>query len=716
MSDHESQLKYTLFQNLSEEVHLYYSKKKDDLLLNSSLQLLSFCASLLTNQKVKTSELEYTSFKLSMDTKFDSRLTSLFSEVYNLLSKRSNSQKISTERIYNISCKLEILFSQIYFKKNNVFETSKPKLNQENSASKSTEQTTNNSWEITSTTLSSLGEGESHITSKKAFFDGIESSFVSCLNRLSMSSSFVISSEGKFDGLQKYLHINRKMQLDFIDILSKNADKNGSKLIFLCGNVGDGKSHLLSYIFHSNRELYDKYSVINDATESRLPSLTAIDTLKEKLVDFKDINIKNSKAKIIVAINLGILKNFLDFDLIKNEFSLLHKYVNELGVLGGNQKKELETENFALLNIGNYQFIETSEFGVTSSYIDELLEKIICKDETNPFYNSYLEDKNNKIYNTALFNYELLFDSCIRKRICDLVIRSFIEHDQLLSMRSILNFFQNIIVGESDNSSIFSTLFNLIFTSESEDGIISRTSEYDPISRKSEIIDNILLEFLLEDNIHELLLKYTGFSRNQLDYVEELLTDIEFDDISSFLLRVLYLFPKNSENDLMNDLNYTNYLAELSSFNKNGFASKKVFDLVKIGILKWNGSYKEPELVFLNQSKSPVKLLQRLDIKTSKGILRDDFSRVINVDLMVDNKKFVVEVDYEVFSLLVKIESGYFPNKFDKEKAYRFDRSCSEIQDSGSRDSELYMLNSVNNKIYKFTYDPNYNEYSFERK
>ncbi len=91
-------------------------------------------------------------------------------------------------------------------------------------------------------------------------------------------------------------------------------------LVLLCGSAGDGKSHLISYLKNSDPEgLLADYEPYNDATESSEPTLTSIDTLSEKLAPFNDDNyLLNDGKKMIVAINLGTLNNFIEFPFRNN--------------------------------------------------------------------------------------------------------------------------------------------------------------------------------------------------------------------------------------------------------------------------------------------------------------------------------------------------------------------------------------------------------------
>lgn len=151
--------------------------------------------------------------------------------------------------------------------------------------------------------------------------------FTNELNRLRKSSSDSIDNVEKFDGFKEYMHVTRTAEEDLKSILRKINLSGKKSLVLLCGSAGDGKSHLLSYLKNSDEEnLIANYTVYNDATESSAPSMTAIQTLRVLLKDFRDTDLALPGKNIILAINLGVLSNFIESEF-GDEFSKLRNYV-----------------------------------------------------------------------------------------------------------------------------------------------------------------------------------------------------------------------------------------------------------------------------------------------------------------------------------------------------------------------------------------------------
>ena len=139
-----------------------------------------------------------------------------------------------------------------------------------------------------------------------------ESYLLNELSKLSASSKEVVESLEEMDCFKRYMHVDRTIQHQLCEMIERSSEADGSQLILLCGSVGDGKSHLLSYLKSQNKELLDEFEFHNDATESTDPKLDEIETLQQVLEDFSDENINKSTKKLILAINLGVLNNFIE--------------------------------------------------------------------------------------------------------------------------------------------------------------------------------------------------------------------------------------------------------------------------------------------------------------------------------------------------------------------------------------------------------------------
>lgn len=216
--------------------------------------------------------------------------------------------------------------------------------------------------------------------------------FIGQLSRLRKLSAESVENTNTFDLFKEYLHVERQVEIELRDLL-RNINANQEKcLVLLCGSAGDGKSHLISYLKNSDDEgLLNNFEPYNDATESSEPTLTSIDTLAEKLSSFNDDNLdSNDGKKMIIAINLGTLNNFIDSEKGKNFRKLKHYVLNNgifsgYGQSGGYQVGSV----FQHVSFSDYQVFSLGSNGIETTFLDLLFKKVFQKESNNPFYTSY---------------------------------------------------------------------------------------------------------------------------------------------------------------------------------------------------------------------------------------------------------------------------------------------------------------------------------------
>ena len=218
--------------------------------------------------------------------------------------------------------------------------------------------------------------------------------FVNELNRLRKSSSDSIDNVECFDSFKVYMHVTRTAEEDLKNILRSINDSGKKNLILLCGSAGDGKSHLLSYLKNSDEEnLLEGYTIYNDATESNSPSKTAIETLNELLDSFKDTNLELPGKNIILAINLGVLSNFIESEY-GEAYRNLKAYVEKSNILTSkmNDNGYDSRSHFQHVSFSDYHMYSLTEKGVHAGYIENILDKVFGYNEGNRFYESYESD------------------------------------------------------------------------------------------------------------------------------------------------------------------------------------------------------------------------------------------------------------------------------------------------------------------------------------
>ena len=177
------------------------------------------------------------------------------------------------------------------------------------------------------------------------------------LSKLKESSKEAVEGLNTFSKFKTYMHVNRDVQDELQQIILKAAKENSAQLILVCGSVGDGKSHIISYFKNKYPDVMSNFTLHNDATESLEPNKTSMDTLNDVLDNFSDEKIGTSTEKLILAINLGTLNNFIDSEYGKR-FTVLQKYVESKKIL---EKSIIENRFDSSSNI---QFINFSDYNL----------------------------------------------------------------------------------------------------------------------------------------------------------------------------------------------------------------------------------------------------------------------------------------------------------------------------------------------------------------
>ena len=168
----------------------------------------------------------------------------------------------------------------------------------------------------------------------KQQIDSLKCKLVNQLSKLRESDMEAVADgeSGSLSTFKNYMHIERATEKELIRLL-ESAQHKTSALILLCGNVGYGKSHLISKLQQDRKELCRGVDFINDATESNHTDKSYIQTLKERLQSFNTTNLGKKNQKIVLAINLGTLANFIESEGIISEFKQLADYIYKSKIL-----------------------------------------------------------------------------------------------------------------------------------------------------------------------------------------------------------------------------------------------------------------------------------------------------------------------------------------------------------------------------------------------
>ncbi|MBO3061354.1 DNA phosphorothioation-dependent restriction protein DptF [Mammaliicoccus fleurettii] len=515
-------------------------------------------------------------------------------------------------------------------------------------------------------------------------------SFINTIKNISASSRESIVNSEEFNIFNEYIHVHRpiehKLQIALEDLKLKS-----SGLIFLIGTVGDGKSHLLSYFNKNNNDLLKDLYIYNDATESDNPYKTAVETLSEKLDEYQAGKLK----KIIIAINIGMLNNFKVFlkEKYKNNEIIDTIESSEIFSTNGMNQTLYESNGITLVSFLNESSFKVSNGNVVSEFCKGIFDKIFIEDMSNPFYSSFLKDDGMHRNEAAYQNYQLMLNKKVRDAVIHLLIKIQIENKRIITTRAILNFIHDIIVPDNNIKENDSFLVNLLFNSFDKSAILSAISLQDPLLIQDTKLDQLNIEIYNSLDLQSKCKNLFGnddfnLIKNYLYLLEGLSHKRKFE----MIVRLHYLF--NYEQYELST--FFDYIKMLGSIETNKSLQKEILHKINTAIYKWKGS---PMNSFIyNESITPnttMRIGLHYNPKPKNIVITNNLTILVTFD--IQDNYFDIEIDYNLFMLMKKIEEGYILKESDKIEAVVFSEFVDNILNSiDSTDKTVINIPSTN--------------------
>lgn len=559
------------------------------------------------------------------------------------------------------------------------------------------------------------------------------------LSKLKDSSHESVEGYESLSEFKQYLHVKRDIQEELVNKLKELKDKPTSQLVMLCGSVGDGKSHLIAYLNSDHPEIMNNFKIHNDATESFDPDKTAIDTLANVLKEFDNGHINRSNEKLILAINLGVLNNFMESDYAKEQYSELNKLLNETNIFDSEATSQhYDKDPIHIISFSDYNLFELYEDHADSEYLKKLFKKITDKNYDNPFYQAYIRDVVNGYDGPIRYNYELLMNEKVRNEITQLVIKAIIKFKRIVSTRQLLNFIYEIIVppvikeyAEIDEVYDYmeEILPNLIYTTSERSPLLKIIAKHDPIHLRHEILDDFLIKLNMANDLSVVIKEYLI----ECDETTAFIESIGYNPISEFrgneemmintIIRyssilgidnIKYIFTRNSFRE------FVHYLYVYNTHNKDGF--KELFEKVKGAVFRWKGSPKKNYILI--EELSNFNIAEKIDLKPDLSNLQnqvEDLGSRFKTDILlkfkVNNNDEIIplNIDYTLYTMITKLNRGYKPNKNDKEDLIIFREFIDELIKNGSSDEELLIEDIEHNINFTLEFDSTFDEFKFEQ-
>lgn len=575
-------------------------------------------------------------------------------------------------------------------------------------------------------------------------------SFIAELSKLRKLSVESVENTNSFDDFKRYMHVLRPVETELRKLLVDVNDSNHKTLVLLCGSAGDGKSHLLSYLRNADQEhLLDSYEVYNDATESSAPQLTSIDTLSEKLAPFNDQNYTTDDGfKMILAINLGTLNNFIESEKGKN-FSALKKYVEDKEIFSSFVRDDsYQTGSvFQHISFSDYQIFTLSENGVETDYLEELIGKIFQDQEANSFFKAFKENSNCSLCQKCpvRHNYQFLSNPIHQKALIKKIIEVVIKDKEIVSTRDILNLLYDILVHpDFDYAKMCQVATNdtqylseyiryttpmLLYEYDDISPLVNSIRRHDILKIRQADLDVDMTRFHALENIHDIFSSATDGTPYAV--LNDTTNIADLGGIKADLKKLVYRFiirikdlkgelPPTKQEKLFDE--YIQYLFYQNSGQEKKLS--KLYEATKKAIMNWDGQF-DSDTICIDDSNEKFWVLEQLLLKPSiysnrpsANSIVQRFSPTVKLRFRKDSDSNLetaeISMDYSLFEMISAMKEGYRPTVQDKNQHTDFVSFIQRVIEFGNKATRIVLIPKEQEHDYRVVFEKTDFGYEFK--
>lgn len=575
-------------------------------------------------------------------------------------------------------------------------------------------------------------------------------SFIAELSKLRKLSVESVENTNSFDDFKRYMHVLRPVETELRKLLVDVNDSNHKTLVLLCGSAGDGKSHLLSYLRNADQEhLLDSYEVYNDATESSAPQLTSIDTLSEKLAPFNDQNYTiDDGFKMILAINLGTLNNFIESEKGKN-FSALKKYVEDKEIFSSFVRDDsYQTGSvFQHISFSDYQIFTLSENGVETDYLEELIRKIFQDQDANPFFKAFKENSNCSLCQKCpvRHNYQFLSNPIHQKALIKKIIEVVIKDKEIVSTRDILNLLYDILVHpDFDYAKMCQVATNdtqylseyiryttpmLLYEYDDISPLVNSIRRHDILKIRQADLDVDMTRFHALENIHDIFSSATAGTPYAV--LNDTTNIADLGGIKADLKKLVYRFiirikdlkgelPPTKQEKLFDE--YIQYLFYQNSGQEKKLS--KLYEATKKAIMNWDGQF-DSDTICIDDSNEKFWVLEQLLLKPSIYSNRPSadsvvqrFSPTVKLRFRKDSDSNLetaeISMDYSLFEMISAMKEGYRPTVQNKNQHTDFVSFIQRVIEFGNKATRIVLIPKEQEHDYRVVFEKTDFGYEFK--
>lgn len=497
------------------------------------------------------------------------------------------------------------------------------------------------------------------------------------LGVLAKSSSFSVKTASDrqpdiYDELKDYLYIKPEIELDFE---KKLRALQPGECIFLCGSSGDGKSEILS---RSYERFKDKVNFHLDATHSFAPDQSAIEALDE-LFD----RIGQEHQPMVVGINIGMLANFAKEGADKHhELKAVIEHFLANGKATHDRYSFLDFESYP-----KFGFESSSES--YSTFMRQLFKRLTKPCDENLFNIIASNGEKKSLDLQIITNFNFLADENVQELIITTLFKTRLLKDQFITTRALLDLIYQLLVGER-------YLFDNLFLGDSSE-LNLRIAEFDPALFHTKMLDQFVLRYELCLPDPELDTFLESLTAIGIIYKEPRSTPGQ----AASLIRLFYLlknsdFGNNYHHQFKRDFEeqlleyYANVWLQHSQYNgdhDSQSALRSFYNKELIPAIFKYANRNGPELsrreFFLGafgtcKVAAPVELkVDYREIHNQAVEKYDYFSAYLKLD---DKALKPMNINLNLFELICKLNSGYRPNKYDKNAIVLLDEMIEQVR------------------------------------
>lgn len=532
---------------------------------------------------------------------------------------------------------------------------------------------------------------EKLIEYKETKAESHDSNFVDMIQFLSATSKESIVNTEEFNKFNRYMHVERNIQ-NVLEAELEAMKYKDKALVFLVGSVGDGKSHLISYLNSVRSDLFEGVEIYNDATESDNPHKTAVETLSNKLGGY----FSGKYKKMIIAINIGMLHNLLTYLVKKDLLSNLIHIIEDSKIFSSEGMEDIiyRSEDVRFISFLKEEIYTVKDGNIESEFYNNILSKVFAQSEENPFYAAFVKDDGDKREEPIYINYRLLLNPRVQATIRFLLIKIQIENKRILTTRSVLNFLYDIIVPETNAKNNDSYLPTLLFENHERSQVLKSIAEQDPLLTQSTLLDQLNIDLY-----------------NAIDFekqCKDILGESFYSEVEPIILLIKGLDKHKRKFEMIIRLHflydfsnygtehYLSFIRLYDSIDKSNKAKKEVYSKLLKALYAWNGSPQD-NYIYSDSIKPNSKLLLGLNIKPKILSIESSRNMTIDVKMDINDNIYQLNIDYNLFNLLEKIDEGYILKETDKEGAVMFSKFIEDIlNEIKSLDSTIIHLTRSN--------------------